>query len=669
MNPLIKIYLLIFIFALSTGINAQVAGSLDTSFGSGGTLTTHLNVAAMNLDMAIQPDKKIVVAGSTFESMGIATMGMVARFNENGTLDTTFNGNGYVLFDIMREVRSVKILPNGKILIAGLGSVGNGRFAVARLNSNGSMDSTFNGSGSAITTLGFSSGSNCVIPLPDNKILAIGLTQLVSGGNYDFGIIKYNADGSLDTDFGTGGRIASDVFGSDERAVSCAFQPDGKFLISGYYTDILSNQQLGLLVRYNADGTIDNSFGNNGKITNPGFGQVSISNIAIQSDGKIITAGDRFIPVRYNSNGTIDLQFSSLGNGTSGVALQPNGKIIFAFNFNLYRFDSNGTVDTTFGTNGVAISTHAGNSVKLTPDGKIVYGGTRLNNNFEIIISRFLNNRTGSFDFDGDSKTDVSIFRPSNGEWWFLRSSDGGNYALQFGISTDKIVPADYTGDGKTDVAVYRPSGGEWYILRSEDFSFYAFPFGNSTDIPSPADFDGDGKADPTVFRESTGTWFIYKSTGGIQISNFGTVGDIPLAADFDGDLKADLTIFRASHEYWYQRSSDGQVGGFYMFWATAQRFRVQGDYDGNGTTDIALYNGAGRWLIRHTGSSTPFAVDFGMSGDIAVPGDYNGDGVFDLAVFRPSNGTWYIRNSSGGETQFAFGTNGDIPTANAFVR
>ena len=111
------------------------------------------------------------------------------------------------------------------------------------------------------------------------------------------------------------------------------------------------------------------------------------------------------------------------------------------------------------------------------------------------------------FDYDGDGKADLSIFRPINGQWWYQRSVDNVVSALTFGTSTDKPVPADYDGDGKTDIAIYRPSTGEWFVLRSSNSSFYSVPFGISTDKPAPGDFDGDGFADIAVFRASEGTW------------------------------------------------------------------------------------------------------------------------------------------------------------------
>ena len=181
--------------------------------------------------------------------------------------------------------------------------------------------------------------------------------------------------------------------------------------------------------------------------------------------------------------------------------------------------------------------------------------------NLRFSAKRLRVTRAAHVDFDGDRKTDISIFRPSIGEWWYLKSSNNQISAFQFGAGTDKIVPADYTGDGKTDVAVWRESTGEWLILRSEDNSFYAFPFGSAGDVPAPADFDGDGKADAAVFR--SGTWYIQASTEGVLIKPFGVAGDVPQVGDYDADGKADLAIFRTSNgQWWLNRSSLRNHGG-----------------------------------------------------------------------------------------------------------
>ena len=271
-------------------------------------------------------------------------------------------------------------------------------------------------------------------------------------------------------------------------------------------------------------------------------------------------------------------------------------------------------------------------------------------------------------DFDGDGKTDVSIFRPAPGEWWYSRSSDGGNAATQFGNSTDKLTPADFTGDGKTDISVFRPGSGEWFILRSENQTFFAFPFGTSGDTPVPADYDGDGRADVAVFRESTLTWFIQKSTGGTDIIGFGTTGDKPVVADYDGDGKADIAIWRPSlSQWWIRRSSNTSI--FAVAFGASTDKPVQGDYTGDGKTDIALWRpSTSEWFILRSEDSSFFAFPFGVSTDTPVPGDYDGDGRFDAGVFRPSSNTWFVQRSTAGILIQAFGIAGDKPLPNVYV-
>ncbi len=277
---------------------------------------------------------------------------------------------------------------------------------------------------------------------------------------------------------------------------------------------------------------------------------------------------------------------------------------------------------------------------------------------------------SSKFDYDGDGKTDISIFRPAQGEWWYLKSSDGGNFAAQFGQSTDKIVPADYTGDGKTDFAFFRPSSGQWFVLRSEDNSFFAFPFGTSTDTPVPADYDGDGKADAAVFRASTQTWFIQKSSGGTDIIGFGAANDKPVVADYDGDSKADIAIYRNNggvSEWWIRRSSDSTV--FAAQFGAATDKAVQGDYTGDGKTDIAVWRPSnGNWFVLRSEDFSFYAFPFGANGDTPVAGDYDGDGKFDAGVFRPTNQTWFVQRSTAGTLIQTFGINGDLPTPNAYI-
>lgn len=276
--------------------------------------------------------------------------------------------------------------------------------------------------------------------------------------------------------------------------------------------------------------------------------------------------------------------------------------------------------------------------------------------------------RATAFDYDGDHKSDISVFRPSEGAW-YLNQSQAGLYGTFFGFGSDKIAPADYDGDGKTDIAVYRPSTGIWYVLRSSDGNVSYYVFGLAEDLPTPADYDGDGKADVSVFRPSTGTWYRQNSSDGSFFGiQFGTSEDKPTIGDFDGDGKSDIAVFRPSTGAWYRiNSQDGSPYG--EFFGLGSDILAPADYDGDGKTDLGVFRpSTGIWYKKHSSNSLYTYFIFGLAGDIPAPADYDGDGHADICVFRPSDGTWYRHNSS--NTQFVavqFGTNGDVPTQTAF--
>ena len=433
--------------------------------------------------------------------------------------------------------------------------------------------------------------------------------------------------------FGLDGGFIGNVTDSSASNYVSTVQPDGKILVGGLYNFVNGFQTHGIS-RLNADGTRDTSF-------NVGTGANNIVNaLAIQPDGKVLVGG-----LFTDVNGTLRNRLARLNSDGSLDASLVSG------------------FDNVFGFV---------NAMLLQPDGKLVIGGTF--NNYKGAARNNLvrlTTKPSPFDFDGDGKTDLGIFRSAPGEWWINRSSNGSTFVTTFGNSADKIVPTDYTGDGKTDVAVFRPSTGQWFILRSEDLSFYALPFGPSGDIPAPADYDGDGKADIAVFRESTLTWYISKSSSGTDIIGFGTTGDKPVIGDYDGDNKADIAIFRPNGgigaEWWIRRSSNGSVGAV-QFGAPTDK-PVAGDYTGDGKTDIAIWRPSnGNWFVLRSEDFSFYAFPFGAGGDVPVAGDYDGDGKFDAGVFRPSSNTWFVQRSTAGTLIQAFGIAGDLPLPNAFV-
>ena len=276
------------------------------------------------------------------------------------------------------------------------------------------------------------------------------------------------------------------------------------------------------------------------------------------------------------------------------------------------------------------------------------------------------------FDFDGDGKTDIAIFRPAPAEWWYQRSGSGqilprSSVNLRTS-SRPPILPA--TAKPTSLSFVLRRVNG--LSSEAKTSTFFAFPFGSNGDIPCPADFDGDGKTDPAVFRPSSATWFVLRSgDGGVTIQQFGNSNDLPIPADFDGDGKADIAIYRrngASGAEWWSLQST--AGLFAIGFGAATDKAVVGDYTGDGRADVAFWRpSSGQWFILRSEDLSFFAFPFGANGDIPAPGDYDGDGKTDAAVFRPASATWFIQASTAGVIIQQFGLSADVPVPNAFVR
>jgi uncharacterized delta-60 repeat protein len=644
---------------LAARINAD--GSIDSNFGlstmAQATLRTTL----------IQPDGKVVVGGS-FNISNNVNHNSLVRLNTNGTNDTTFNaGTG-----TNANIYTMALQPDGKILIGGSFTSYNGttRNRIARVNTDGTLDTSFAANAD-------SSVANITIQ-QDGKIL-VGGSFITMNGVSRTGLARLNADGTLDNSF---------VFNSPVSYIEgIGVQADGKIVVGGIFDYVDSTLRFSV-ARLNSNGSLDTSF------SAPLLPGGAVYSLAIQPDGKILIGGTfiaftdssyQYGIARLKPNGSLDDTFlvgagTSEGDDVEDIVVQPNGKILLGGSINsingiarnnIARLNANGTLDLSFNPN-------VDNDVwdiNLEPTGarRILIGGdfNAVNGIERTGLARLIPdlpfNRT-PFDFDGDTKTDISIYRPSVGEWWINRSASGQTVAAQFGTSADKAVPADFTGDGKADIAFFRPATGEWFILRSEDASYLSFPFGASGDIPLVGDFDGDGKTDPTVFRPSTNEWFISKSTGGTLIVTFGAAGDAPVPADYDSDGKTDIAIYRPSvGQWWIQRSSNLSVYAFTF--GTSTDKPVQGDYTGDGKADSAFFRpSTGEWFILRSEDSSFYSVPFGVSGDLPVPGDYDGDGRFDTAVFRPSNSNWYINRTTSGLLITTFGANGDKPIPNVFV-
>jgi uncharacterized delta-60 repeat protein len=620
-----------------------------------------------------QNDGKIIAAGD-FNLANGAARSNIARFNADGTLDNSFNSGTGLIPDFAtggRFIYDTEIQPDGKILLAGFFNGYNGtlRRGIVRLNTDGTVDTSFQSDLNGGILIVYE-----ILVLPDGNILASTFgTDPLTGFGY-FGVVKLNSSG------------ISEGFAQPEGTVrKMARQPDGKILIGGGFSNV-NVTPLRNIARFNANGSVDPTF-NIGSGFNGG-----VLDIVVQPDGKILVAGTftsfngtpRNRIARLNSDGSLDSTFDP-GSGADAtvykIGLLPSSKIVLGGNFNnlndtsrlrLGILNSNGSVDFSFESGFDNDSSNTIRSLLVQSDGNLVVGGffssynrVQRNSLARLIITQ---PNTAPFDFDGDRRTDISIFRPSNGQWWYSRSSDGQVSALQFGDESSQIVPADYTGDGKTDVAVFRVATGEWLILRSDDNSFYSFPLGRAGDLPQPADYDGDGKADAAIYRPSSATWFINKSSGGTIIEQFGTDGDIPEVADYDGDGRADIAIYRPSNgQWWIKRSNSGVIA--MTFGGENRDTPVQADYTGDGKADVAFWRpSTGELFVLRSEDLSTLTTRFGLMGDIPAPGDYDGDGKADFAVFRPTDSNWYINRSTSGFLVQQFGLSTDQPVPSAFL-
>ncbi len=423
-------------------------------------------------------------------------------FSQPGSLDNTFGTGGKVITSLGNfgdKGNSVAIQSDEKIVLGGYSqsSFTASDFALLRCNTDGTLDTTFGIGGKVITTIENRSEGNSVVIQADDKIL-------LGGSSYWFiNLARYNIDGNLDTTFGDGGIVITDVDGYySEKCKSMAIQSDGKILLGGYGQHNANDNPYLILLRYNTDGTLNTTFGTGGIVIGREGRGYSIN---IQNNGKILLGGssvNNFALVRYNANGTLDSTFGIGGEvinpvDSSGEAntlgIQSNGKIVlggYTFNsginsgFALVQYNTDGTLDNSFGVGGIVktyigSSSCVGNSLNFQDDGKILLAGNAINtsnySDFALVRYDSIGTLDNSFGIGGMVTTPI-----------------GSNYSSVFSLSIqadNKIVLGGYAYTGsKTDMTMVRynadsVTGINETVRDQNGIRIYPNPFNSSAII------------------------------------------------------------------------------------------------------------------------------------------------------------------------------------------
>jgi uncharacterized delta-60 repeat protein len=412
---------------------ADKAGRLDASFGHRDRVTlTDVGDGTFEAAyaVAVQPDGKIVAVGFSTPAVGPSSDFALVRYESTGRVDRRFGDNGRVLTDFSGtgstdQAFAVAIDSVGRIVVAGYSSSNAGvDFAIARYNPDGTPDNSFNSTGKVLTNFGGDDVATAVAIDVYDKIVVAGYSN--AGGTSDFAVARYNIDGRLDSTFNGSGRVLTDFGGgSGDFASSVVIQSsDGKVVVGGL-SDASGLAYDFALARFNPNGTPDLTFNATGKVLTDFSGSGSVDRLqalAIQSDGKIVAAGDSFANgpssfavARYTTTGTLDGEFNGTGKVlttfTSGnataqaVTLQPDGRIVAAGwfddgnregpDFALARYNTDGTPDRTFNVTGRVVTDFGGfdiaNGVGVQADGKIVAAGfSNVNGTSDFALARYL---------------------------------------------------------------------------------------------------------------------------------------------------------------------------------------------------------------------------------------------------------------------------------------
>jgi len=491
-----------FLFAASIPAATAAEGDPDTTFGTSGIVTWSDGADVDYEDQVVLlEDGKILLSGSSRRALrGFASNLLLARFESDGTLDTTFGTNGFINdHPIYKDGYHFAVQDDGKIVLAGesVNSQGESQGEILRYNSNGLLDTSFGTSGSVIYKV--DTAFIHVVIQPDGKILVLGDTYDPS--TEGIFINRYTSDGTIDNSFGSGGTATYSSFGSSISCWSEDMQTDsdGRILVAV----TCKEPDDAYLVRYNSNGTLDTTFGTHGVVS---YNDIWADNVFPLSNGKILLIGDGMTVatgdaalIRYNSDGSIDNSFGTDGIVTytddrnydscwgDGGTLQPDGKIYVLGSCKsstsntegsfLLRYNSDGSPDTSFGQDGlIQYNGESDGSIVRLPDGRILLAGDDPSG---ITLKRFLGPIAADYDGDGDGTADAdesdvaslysagscAVTLKANGSGETITavnplpepaSGPNGNTTFPYGLFSFKVNSVS-SGQGTT-VTIYLPT-------------------------------------------------------------------------------------------------------------------------------------------------------------------------------------------------------------------
>jgi uncharacterized delta-60 repeat protein len=675
-------------------------GTLDTTFNGNGKRTIRFTAAGTpSTDDAsivlIQPDGKILIGGST-NSLDGQTSFALARLNPDGSLDTTFGGDGLLAYDAISSlsggIRDMVLQSDGSIVCFATLFNGSGaqNFTMVRFNSQGTETSVRS------SPTGFFPSK--AVTITGDKILVGGSTRLT--GDTDIAVLRLNADLSYDKTFGNAGTaiLAFDVLpGKDDGLDGLAVQPDGKIIVGGSAVSADAPSRV-LAARLNADGTLDTTFGVGGKfVSQASLSDNDLNDLVLQPDGCIVLFGSfsginyDFTAIRLLANGTIDYSFNGTGRqiipfnipgtetydrGYAGVYSQGALYVVGLATF------SNTNNDTDFGIVKLQAGLAADSVIGRDPtSGQWQVGqsdGTKFVNGLPATWPAATYVDVAEADVNGDGKLDFIGRNKSTGQWYASLSSFSGTYTTgNFGAAWSAATQwldtrfGDVDNDGRADVVLRNKADGKIYVALSKGSNWgaataWTAAWGLSTtwtDVQL-ADVTGDGRLDILGRNTANGQW----NVGVSYLSSFQnsvwttwalrTYANV-LAADVTGDGKADLAFRDQNTGKVFVSASTGTKfapAALFATWTMTTWLDVRAaDFNNDGRAD--LFSRAGNQLFVDVSSGrsfahTQWAVLPTSTWLYSLVGDFNGDGFLDVATRNASTGDWWVARSQ--KTKFA---------------